>query len=278
MKRNSIFKSVICIFVAVLMVTITPVVSAHMTSHEGILAGYYYYDADGDAHYCIGGEDVGWSIDEYYHTNGTNLTYSFSNSDPYLTDTYAYKSYVTNGASRWSGTVTIVNKTDGSGTGLICTHEDANTVRLARFFDVTVDPYRHFDSWTISMNRMAPLSPAILAHEFGHAIGLVDLYADQNSNKLMYQYIGDTNVSMPTALDKWGAKVITGVHTSHTWGYKYHSTTTSGNNRHVNYCTGCNGFPVQKVIANCVYNANNVCRLCGTPAGSQPWSLRHETK
>lgn len=90
------------------------------------------------------------------------------------------------------------------------------------------------------MNRAKNVTSTTLAHEFGHAIGLNDLYDDQNVNKLMYG-VSSRTVSSPTTSDKWGAKVITGVHTTHTWAYKYHSTTGTGQNRHVGYCTSCNG-------------------------------------
>ena len=268
MKRKIIIKTVVYILVSVLMLQGSPYVLAHPSSQEGILAKTYHSTYEG---YYVGGESVGWSIDESYHTNGTTLTYSFFTSDSYLNSTY--KSYVTTGASRWSGTMTITNKTDGSGTGEISTYNDPNTNTVAKFCEYYANGSGHLTSWKIKMNRAKNVTSTTLAHEFGHAIGLNDLYDDQNVNKLMYG-VSSRTVSSPTTSDKWGAKVITGVHTTHTWAYKYHSTTGTGQNRHVGYCTSCNGLSA--TISDCVYNSGNIFRFCNIPLGVQPWSTGHE--
>lgn len=268
MKRKIIIKSAICALVAVLMLQSNPCVSAHPASQEGILAKTYHSKYE---RYCVGGESVGWSIDETCHTNGTTLTYSFSSSDSNLDSTY--KSYVTTGASLWSGTVTIINKTDGSGVGEISTYYDPDARTVAYFGEYSSDSSGHLTSWKIKINRAKNVTSTTLAHEFGHAIGLNDLYDDQNIDKLMYGYSSRT-VSSPTTSDKWGAKVITGVHTTHTWAYKYHSTTGTGRNQHVGYCTFCNGLSA--TVSECVYNSNNICEYCNIPMGIQPWSISHE--
>lgn len=263
MKSKQIIKSLIFILALILVVQTSPFAYAHPSSQEGILAKTYHSGYGG---YYIGGEDVGWSIDETFHTNGATMTYSFSSSDPYLTNTY--KSYVNTGASRWSGTVTITNKTDGTGTGLICTYNDPDTYTVAKFCDYSANSSGHLTSWKIKINRAHTVNATTFAHEFGHAIGLNDLYASKNSNKLMYGYESRT-ATYPSSLDKWGAKVITGVHTTHAWGYKYYSTNAAGN-VHVKYCTSCNGLST--VTEQCTYNSNNVCTKCGIPYGVQPYS------
>lgn len=264
MKKKNIIKTVLCILVVAVMLHTSPYVFAHSSSQEGILAKSYIAEYGG---YYIGGEDVGWSIDEGFHTNGTTLTYSFSSTDTYLSNTY--KSYVTSGANKWSGTVSMVNKTDGSGTGQIATFYDPNTYTVAMFCNFYANSSTgHLTSWQLLMNRAYTQSAVILAHELGHAIGLNDLYANKNSGKLMYGFTSGTATS-PTASDKSGAKVITGVHSSHTWGYKYHSTNSVGN-VHVKYCTTCNGLSL--ITEQCTYNANNICTKCGIPRGIQPYS------
>lgn len=268
MKR-SLIRFAKCILVVALLLQSSPCVFAHSSSQEGILAKSYLAQYDG---YYIGGEDVGWSIDEGFHTNGTTITYSFSSTDPYLTS--AYKSYVTTAANKWKNTVTITNKTDGSGTGLISTFHNPNTDIVAVFRNYSANSSGHLIAWQIQMNRAYTQTASILAHEFGHVIGLNDLYASKNSGKLMYGFTSGT-ASSPTSSDKWGAKVITGAHSSHSWGYKYHSTISTGN-RHVKYCTGCNGLT--DIIANCIYNSSNVCTICKIPLGEQPWSIRQEIK
>lgn len=264
MKTKTMLKPFVCILVVILMLQASPHAFAHSSSQEGILAKSCHSKYGG---YYIGGESVGWSIDESYHTNGTTLTYSFLTSDSYLNSTY--KSYVTTGASRWSGTITITNKTDGSGVGEISTFNDPDTNTTAKFCEYSSNSSGHLTSWKIKMNRAKTVTATTLAHEFGHAIGLNDLYESRNKNKLMYG-ISDRTVTSPTSSDKWGAKVITGVHSSHTWGYKYYSTNSIGNT-HVKYCTSCNGLSL--VTEQCTYNSNNVCTKCGIPYGVQPYSF-----
>lgn len=254
------------IVILLMCLTVTMTASAHSSSQEGILATSIVPEY-GDSKSYIGGDDFGWRIDEDCHTNGTTLTYSFSPSDPYLTD--SYKSYVTNGASKWSGTVSIYEIIDGHGAGTIRTFSDPRINTIAQFINPNIDSSGHLLSWVIEMNRSKPQSATVLAHEFGHAIGLLDLYGSKSSNKLMYGYASGTVTGLTTS-DIWGARVITGVHTSHTWGYKYHSTNYMGN-VHVRYCTNCNGLSLD--TEQCIYNSNNVCIKCGIRYGYQPYSI-----
>lgn len=245
----------------ILLVLLVSPIYAHSTSQEGVLAKTYHSEYGG---LYIGGEDVGWSIDESLHTNGTDITYSFDTTDSYLTS--IYKNYTTEGASKWSGIVTISNKTDGTGVGTVKTYYDGNSGTVARFKSAESNIDGHLTTWTIEMNRAKNISSTTMAHEFGHVIGLNDLYESQNQNKLMYGYSSRT-VSSPTSLDIWGAKVIIGVHSSHTWRYKFYDITSTGN-RHVNYCASCNGVGIN--MLKCTYNINNVCMLCGTPQAGMP--------
>lgn len=265
MKQKILYKLMICLLVVIMVTQTNPLALAHSISQEGILAKTPV--GGGYTGYYIGGDNVGWSIDEDFHTNGASLTYHFSNSDSYLSS--QYKAYVTNGASKWSGTVTITQKSYGSGTGEICTFYNASSGVYAAFDDYKANSSGHLTSWKIMMNRARALDSTILAHEFGHAIGLNDLYGSQSTGKLMYGYISGTATG-PTTSDKWGAKVITGVHSTHTWGYKYYGTGSDGN-YHVKYCTQCRGLSV--VVEKCTYNADNVCRICGTPKGAGTYSL-----
>ena len=273
MKRKAFFIAVLYILIAVFMLQTGPCAFAHLYTQDGILAKSYI-DHDGYYDYYIGGENVGWSIDENYHTNGTTLTYSFSNDDPYLT--MLYKIYIANGAARWSDVVTITEKTDGTGTGLIDTFSNINDRAVAKFNDYSADGAGHLTSWKISINRAHTQSVATMAHEFGHAIGLNDLYAAENNDKLMYGCVDGATAAYPSIYDQWGAKVITGVHVSHSWGHKYHSITGYGGNRHIKYCTVCYGLT--NTITDCTYNSANICTVCGVPYGVQPWQMGNLVK
>lgn len=255
------------ISITVLLLSI-PRAYAHPSSQKGILLATYVSGTNYNGYY-IGGEDVGWSIDENYHTNGTVVTYSFSMGDPFLTD--EHKARVRSGAAEWSGTVSIQEKADGTGTGLIKTAPFGTGPATAQFTDYRghADQDGHLTSWTINLSRNFPPTTTAVAHEFGHVIGLNDLYADKNTNKLMYAFASGTATG-PTSSDRWGAKVITGVHTSHTWKYKYNGTNSAGN-FHMKYCVSCNG--IASVSEKCTYNSSNVCIKCGIPYGVQPYSV-----
>ena len=277
-RRLRIF---VCFLVVLFLLQVSAVVYAHPASQKGILAETYIHDDFGIYYgdYFIGSDDVGWRIMEQMHTNGTTQTYSFSTTDANLTP--ALKSYTRTGASRWSGTVTITEETDGSGNGEIRTYTDYDSPDGA-FFNIpipsTIDVASgHISKWQIKINLVYEnsIGAATMAHEFGHAIGLTDLYEAQSINKLMYGSSTRTT-NYPTDLDKWGAKVITGVHTTHTWGYKYYDTTNAGANRHIKYCTQCNGLT--NTIKNCTYNSQNICTGCSVPRGVQPSSVGHKAQ
>lgn len=283
--KKFMVKSLLIVFVFIFLLSSTGVVLAHPSSQSGILEETNHpigIDGLGNLVYddCIGGEDVGWCAYEERHMNGTYMTYSFQYGNAFLSDENEADTHTA--ASRWSGTVNFQYvEEDGTIKINMIKMEDEDGEEEVDVLAITTPSGSsvngHPQSWTITLNYYTRdiITPGVIAHEFGHVIGLKDLYESQNSNKLMY-YRKTEATHSPTASDRWGAKVITGQHTSHTWGYKYHSTTISGSNRHVNYCTSCNGIGV--AVATCIYNANNVCRVCGTPAGQQPWSTPHETE
>ena len=70
MKRKVIPITIVCVLAVVLAFQIVPYAFAHPSSQEGILAKSYHEEYEG---YYVGGEDVGWSIDGGYYTNGTTL-------------------------------------------------------------------------------------------------------------------------------------------------------------------------------------------------------------
>ncbi|MCL1807834.1 MAG: hypothetical protein FWG31_09050 [Oscillospiraceae bacterium] len=227
-----------------LILMLVPGSAAHSTKQSGIISW---------------GESCGWDIDENNHTDGSTLYYKFDNSDTNLTPTY--KGYVTGGAALWNGTVTISESI--TPTGVVSTYNQPGSGTYARFAEFTSNKTTgHLTTWKIQMNRAYPQSNALLAHEFGHAIGLLDLTSFSNADKLMYYHVTGS-ATAPTTADINGAKVITGSHTTHAWGYRYSMTLSIGLKCHQQYCTVCDGFVQGSSV--CIYNAQNICTLCGTP-------------
>ncbi|MCL1807832.1 MAG: hypothetical protein FWG31_09040 [Oscillospiraceae bacterium] len=227
-----------------IVLMLVPGSAAHSTKQSGTIAW---------------GENCGWDIDENNHNSGTTVYYKFDNTDTYLTTTM--KAYVTGGAALWSGTVTISESITPTGT--VTTYSYPNDGYEAKFSDFSSNVTTgHLTTWKIQINRAYTTTNALLAHEFGHAIGLKDLTSFANADKLMYGY-STKSATAPTTADINGAKVITGSHTTHTWGYRYSMTLSIGLKCHQQYCTVCDGFVPGHTV--CMYNAQNICTSCGTP-------------
>ena len=236
MKYKFIFKSIEFILAFIIIVQIAPCAFAHNTSQEGILAKYYIKNAYYEGWY-IGGDDVGWSIDENLHTNGTNIYYTLKEGDDYISN---YKKCITEGAAKWNYTVSI-KEGSSSGSGTLYTYSAPGSNIVALSCDFKKNSSGHFTSWAIKINRAKTVSPTTIAHEFGHIIGLNDLFESKSKNKLMYEYEDTRTVTDPTDYDRFGAKVITGQHIDHQWSYKYYST-SNGITSHITYCSYCKGY------------------------------------
>lgn len=126
----------------------------------------------------------------------------------------AYDSTVTSAAKKWNNTGPVtITKTSTNYKGTVSQYADPDTSTIAKFDNYT-SSNRHLTSWYIFINQ--PLidgsgystdkKATILAHEFGHAIGLNDLYdASYNIGVLMYGYDNGTATN-PTQADVTGAK------------------------------------------------------------------------
>ena len=265
MKRN-ILKTISFILTIIMVLQISPCISAHTTSQDGILAKTFIKEKND---WFIGGDEVGWRINENAHSNSTRISYSFSSSFTNST----YKQYVKDGAAAWKDIVTIAtptlfNPVEGEISTYIGTYGNKDSDFVAKTHDKKVDKNGHLISWKISINleKTGFLSAKIFAHEFGHVIGLTDLYDSKSSNKIMYAYSTMT-VTAPTESDKNGANVILGFHDKHYWGYKMYSRASDGTTSHVKYCIICNGYCASSdgkkpLVSNCTYASTGICTLC----------------
>ena len=261
------YKELTSVITAVAMFFLSIPAFAHTSSQANILEKEYISDYGG---YYIGGEGVGWSIDESCHAYNSVIQYHFTTGM-----SNAWKTKVHNAATLWGSTVSIQETTSSGGTVRVSSFDSDIA---ASFYDANPDSNGHITvsgtSWKIKLNSnySGTVTKEIIAHEFGHVIGLNDLFAYSNRNKLMY-YLDDPDNSnaatAPTTQDKRGAEVITGSHTSHTWAYRFYRQNSSGQNQHERYCSYCKGIK-KSSIENCSYSGSVFCTKCGIPQGYSP--------
>jgi hypothetical protein len=265
-KRNVILTIMILSFSFLL----TTVSSAHSTGQKGLVWG---------------GEIVGWDIDESFHNSNTELKYWFDTNDAYLNSNNR-KTIVRSGAAKWSHPYEITEmSTFQSTTGTINTfsqvkNPDTGEVAIARRFksgSPNSDGHMNVNtvSWGIQINRHTDanglLTNVSIAHEFGHAYGLRDLYNDCNKDKLMYYNATLGTATGITAFDLNGANVITGCHShssSTVWNYRNARKVTGYKVYHTHSpaCYGqgkCGGWRnTGGSIALCTYGSNGKCTTC----------------
>lgn len=277
-------KKIFILFAVLFMIPVMDIsFSAHSQSQKGLLLENIIPRDNYGYGYFIGGDYVGWSIDETGHTNGQSIVYQFDTTDPNLTD--YHKAITRSGASLWANWgISIV---EGFSTQYIVgTYVNTNTNVTAALHLGNRDSNGHWLSWALRYNVLASGATNITAaHEFGHVLGLNDLYGANSTDKLMYGVQAQRLATSPTYYDYLGASVITGSHTYHTWSYKYHSTYNASSiqtyNVHVRYCTTCQSWACLPTSYNtpetaiCTYNTSNVCIYCGIPRGYQPLFIRY---
>ncbi|NQX47733.1 snapalysin family zinc-dependent metalloprotease [Paenibacillus tritici] len=157
-----------------------------------------------------GSELFGWSVDCSNHQATNSFSYYIGSG---MDSTYA--SYVSNGASKWSGTVSISRTFSVTTNGNIFKYSDPNTSSIATFHNWSSNSSGHLTQWYIRMNSSqmdymsAGENAAVMAHELGHAIGLNDLYTSPNYSQLMYGYSNYPAVTAPTSKDITGAQEAT---------------------------------------------------------------------
>jgi len=270
MKKKMFIKSIMI----VLVFCLTNTVSAHNPNQHGLV---------------VGGENVGWRIDVNEHHNGTIMRYGFNTSYTQL-DNHNRKTHTRNGAALWTSPYVIVEETApfpvGTGhiiTGSVPKDPGTNAVAVAWFEGPFLTPTNgHINApsilWRIAINThsdvpVSALSSRTMAHEFGHAFGLLDLYDDCNRNKLMF-YSTSSTATSPTTADRHGASVITGHHThsSGPWPLRHCGKNWTANNKmrntHREGCNTCGGYKgatIGGTTTMCnIIGSNGGCSLCLT--------------
>jgi hypothetical protein len=278
-KKKIIIKTILLVLVLSLISTS----SEHDTSQRGLVLTGVTGNVNDTTQRNVG-ENVGWVIHEYIHTNFHNtspiLTYRFHSNV-----TSAHKQLTIDGARLWTNVGFTVRETNPNSMGLIKS-ELLPVGGAAKITNRWVDVNDHLISWEVHVTTRSTsqqhLSPQSLSHEFGHAFGLVDLYDDRNKDKLMYHNSTYKTAFAPTTIDRNGASVITGQHTHNAntmWRFRSYDkrTRSTGHirNIHRQACSGtstsCGGFrggtAGNNSQADCSYPSNGrdgPCTVCNT--------------
>ncbi len=251
----------IIVFILVLCTLSVMPAFAHPNSQEGILAEEYIGDDDYND-YFIGGEEIGWFINERFHSGSASISYKFDGV------TASTKTLFRNAAQMWASVATFSESNSSANLVQESNLHRGDIVAQYTGYVYTNDTTGHVVYWTIVFNTYDNITydSVTAAHELGHVIGITDLHDPINIDKLMY-YSNASTATAPTSSDLWGAKVILGIHTTHNFSaYRYWGDDANGNHCHVAYCTDCGG--VSATHSACVYlpfETHPVCPLCHTP-------------
>jgi len=234
----------------ILSFSLIPTSSAHVIKQGGTV---------------IWGENSGWIVDEDNHTNSTTVLYKFDETDPYVNSAtggnYSYRGYAVLGAARWTNNTIYTVSQSSSAVGVVGTFNNVSPdAFIAWFHSFDSNILGHLTEWEISMNRAKmpndiTKAGAVMAHEFGHAFGLRDLYETRNRDKLMYGHESRT-ATIPQTADLQGMSVIMGQHgipilAPHNFNrfiYNPYYYPTLPNTHHVVRYSDCNGDRVSNPI------------------------------
>ncbi len=250
MRKRSLVYVVLMAFLISSFMLVT--VLAHTVIQTNILQVEY---SPRYQRYFTGGEQIGWMIDERSHAGTTSIKYRYGSG---MTD--ELKSKISTGASMWSA-VTNIQHSIFSGNVIKVQQGDTDVVASVTIQSVDEDTH-HITRWEMNINQhhLASVTPDVIAHEFGHVIGLADLYEEYNQDKIMYG-INTENFLSPTQQDLWGAKVILGIHSDHMWSYTY--VYLANSNYHDRVCLECGGIGLREACVAVLNGGLMECSICG---------------
>ena len=254
-----------------------------------------------DSSTTIGNENLGWIVKLNKHSelppSTLTLRYTFGMEPAQIAKLEAtnifngsielFEEMVEISADKWSEVVSFQKVSSNTRTLDIVGHVTASdfddvsyiTNKTASAVTYSGSPLLngHYSSWEIIVNiknfsEQNRPRMYTLVHEFGHVIGLADLYESQNEDKVMYGYSFSNHEYNPTSEEIMAGKLILGFHTTHNWSdYKYYDTYL-GNNRHSRHCTDCTGMAVnsnnEPILELCQYNQADICVRCGIRKGT----------
>lgn len=227
MKRRASYLTVISFCLCILLST--QPLFAHTTSQSSLFESTYVESLEV---YCLGTEEIGWILNEHCHIgSGTEFHFRITN-DEGLDVLTTLQEEIIYGAELWAPYVQITTNTTSDNHIYLTSSLSMNY--LALFICYNDNTYGHHANWDILLNtkQQGNLDRSAIAHELGHAIGLSDLSESINSDKLMY-LSNYCTATAPTTSDIWGAKIITGQHSTHTWASDPYTVHT---------CTDCGGY------------------------------------
>lgn len=261
--RKCISILIVAVFTFVLILS-SVVVEASPTS-------VFCPDPDSDNPDSVCGERFGWSANNWKHIDNDYAVYYFNNSLSDREITSAERNMVRRGAAMWRAEMgfQFEARTEAYCTGssnpymtgyVYATYGNTEVTAAVR---PKVNQNSYIQSWTLWFNFDCTVTDSTFAHEFGHILGLNDLYFSSNRNKLMYGVEKNRIAVRPSSLDVWAAKVMTCKHTSHSWtgGYQYIGM-TEGVGYHTKKCSSCGGGAL-RYVTKCVYDASFACKYCG---------------
>lgn len=247
-------KIVFAILIAFVLAAACIPVYAHPTTLVNI------FDNNGNT--SIGSEEIGWKLNEMHHLNTTSIQFKFDDITNGGFDS-TWKTKIRNGLSKWNYSPLSVGESP-TANGTIVKNPNLNTLNKI-YLSITINSNGHITAWTMEINPNKTITQREIARQLGYIIGLGSLSSSSNKNKIMYTG-SDCTATTTNAQDRWGARVITGNHTTHNWQYNFKEYLHNGMGVHRHYCSQCGGFKTE----NCTYNSNNVCTKCGTPSGVSP--------